>query len=169
VRYGAIRKGTTIDEQIGPVQIEGDRVWFGKTFYDGEGNTGIGGFGYFDAGTRTYKLFSPPELADWSVSAILVDPRFVWLGLVDRGEGAEITGGLLRFDRESEEIKSIKFPDIVSNFIPSGGQIVIATDYGFALISGNRLQRYVLDCTSDGRLQIVPTTTGNSDLLDARE
>jgi len=32
VRDGYRRSGTTIDEHIGPWQIEGDRLWFGKTF-----------------------------------------------------------------------------------------------------------------------------------------
>ena len=45
---------------IGPYQIDGARIWFGKNFYDGEGDTGVGAFGYFDTSTRAYTLFSPP-------------------------------------------------------------------------------------------------------------
>ena len=64
-----------ISEEIGPHQLEGNRLWFGKTFYNGEGRTGVGGFGYFDATTRSYRLYSPPEIHRWSVSAIRVSPR----------------------------------------------------------------------------------------------
>jgi hypothetical protein len=46
-----------IREQIGPYQAEGDRLWFGKTFYNGEGITGVGGFGYFDAASRSYRPY----------------------------------------------------------------------------------------------------------------
>lgn len=60
------------EERIGPWKLEGDKLWFGKTFYDGEGMTGIGGFGYFEAADRKYHLFAPPEIARWSVSAIEV-------------------------------------------------------------------------------------------------
>src|SRR5580658_3200125 len=41
------------NETIGPHQVEGNRLWFGVTFYDGEGWTGTGGFGYFDASTAS--------------------------------------------------------------------------------------------------------------------
>jgi hypothetical protein len=51
------------------VQPEGDKLWFGKTFYDGEGNSGVGGFGYFDTADRQYYLFTPPEVVDCAISA----------------------------------------------------------------------------------------------------
>jgi len=41
---------------------------------------GIGAFGTFDAVTRRYTLFSPPEIARYEISAILVAPATVWLG-----------------------------------------------------------------------------------------
>src|SRR5215469_10633978 len=43
-------------EVIGPSQVEGERIWIGNNFYDGEGTTGIGAFGYFDTNTRKYTL-----------------------------------------------------------------------------------------------------------------
>jgi hypothetical protein len=85
-----------ISEEIGPHQLEGNRLWFGKTFYNGEGLTGVGGFGYFDATTRSYHLYSPPEIHRWSVSAIRVQPEIIWLGLYRRGEYGNNSGGLLR-------------------------------------------------------------------------
>ena len=69
-----LRENTIIDEKIGPVESDGDKLWFGKTFYDGERNSGVGGFGYFDASDRQYHLIVPPEIADYSVSAIRVEP-----------------------------------------------------------------------------------------------
>src|ERR1700731_4684127 len=32
-------------EVIGPYQIEGGRIWFGNSYYDGEGMKGVGTFG----------------------------------------------------------------------------------------------------------------------------
>ena len=46
----------TFDERIGPWQLTEGTLWFGKTFYDGEGHTGVGGFGYFDAARKAYRL-----------------------------------------------------------------------------------------------------------------
>ena len=51
-----------INEQIGPHQLEDGRLWFGKTFYNGEGLSGVGGFGYFDTGTHLSPLLPARNL-----------------------------------------------------------------------------------------------------------
>ena len=42
VKDDFVRENTTIEESIGPVQSEDDKLWFGKTFYDGEGKLRCG-------------------------------------------------------------------------------------------------------------------------------
>lgn len=100
-----------IEEAIGPWQVEDGWLWFGKAFYDGEGYTGVGGFGFFDTRDRRYHLFAPREILDWSVSAIWVDEAAIWLGLVHHGEWGETAGGLLRWDRSAQKAKRIPFED----------------------------------------------------------
>lgn len=68
-------------EVIGPYQIEGEKLWFGNSYYDSEGMRGVGAFGYFDTATREYTLFSPPEVAPYEIGAILVEPDMAWLAL----------------------------------------------------------------------------------------
>src|ERR1035437_214942 len=80
VKDGYVRAGTEIEDSIGPWQEDG-QIWFGKTFYDGEGSTGVGGFGYFDMNERRLHMFAPPEIADRSVSAINVGPDAAWMAL----------------------------------------------------------------------------------------
>lgn len=82
--YGPV--GTELHESAGPCQLVDKRLWFGKTFYDGEGSTGIGGFGYLDTATRQYVMFSPPAIRPYSVTALLVEPDTVWLGATWWGE-----------------------------------------------------------------------------------
>ncbi len=48
VKDGYPREQTKIQESIGPGRCWTGVLWFGKSFYDGEGITGVGGFGYFD-------------------------------------------------------------------------------------------------------------------------
>jgi hypothetical protein len=147
------------NEEIGPHQLEGGRLWFGKTFYNSEGLTGVGGFGYFDAATATYRLYSPPEIQRWSVSAILVKADCVWLALYRRGEYGNSSGGLLRWDRETAQVRSFAIPDIVTSIamsITQAGEVVYlgATD-GIVALHGDRIASYFIDRTTGGRYIIA--------------
>ncbi|MDA0207605.1 MAG: hypothetical protein O2795_19995 [Acidobacteria bacterium] len=99
VSNGYTEENSTFNETIGPYQFDAQRLWFGLTFYDGEGWTGVGALGAFDVQTRTFAMHYLPEMANWSVSALLVEPDAVWLGLVLNGEGPPYSGGLVRWDR----------------------------------------------------------------------
>jgi hypothetical protein len=156
VKDGYVREQTNIEEQIGPWNLEEDNLWFGKTFYDGEGTNGVGGFGYFDAIARNYHLFTPPELAGWSVSAIDVEPNAVWMALAASGEYGGASGGLLRYDRRSGALRRFEFPDIGVRFIRAGGILLAATDFGIAVVEDNLVKRYFVDRTAGGRLRVAP-------------
>ena len=81
---GACAEASVVSEfqdRIGPRAADGDRLWFGKTFYDGEGVEGVGGLGYFDAATSRFEILTSPLIADWSVTAIHVEPEHIWLAL----------------------------------------------------------------------------------------
>jgi hypothetical protein len=153
-----VRENTIIDEKIGPAQSEGDKLWFGKTFYDGEGNSGVGGFGYFDASDRQYHLFVPPEIADYSVSAIRVEPDAVWLGIFQFGEYGGSPAGVLRYDRKAQAIRKYELPDAVYGLTTSGNRTLLPTSSGIAVIEGDEISRYFVDRTTDGRLRIAEAT-----------
>jgi hypothetical protein len=131
VKNGYVRASTEINESIGPWQMEDKRIWFGKTFYDGEGSSGVGGFGYFDMNERRFHMFAPPEIADWSVSAIDVGSDAVWMALVQNGEYGESSGGLLRYDRQSGVVRRLGLPDVVLRIVRAGGKLLAATDLGW--------------------------------------
>lgn len=155
VKDGYVEKGTEIDERIGPWKLEGTRLWFGKTFYDGEGSTGVGGFGYFDIVDRTHHLFAPPEIADYSVSAIAINPDAVWMALVRNGEYGGTSGGLLRFDRRTEIVQKLKMPDIGTRCVEAGSRLLVATNFGVAVIEDGTVRRYFVDRKIDGALVIA--------------
>jgi hypothetical protein len=147
--------GAILNEHIGPWKLEGNRLWFGKTFYDGEGHTGIGGFGYFDSETGKYRLFAPPEIAGWSVSALDVGVDAVWLALMHRGEWGNTGGGLLRFDRRSETAQKLDLPDLAKQSLRVGDRLLFATDFGIAVVENGRVRRYFIDRTTGGRWRAV--------------
>lgn len=155
VANGYVEKGTEIDERIGPWTLEGTRLWFGKTFYDGEGTTGVGGFGYFDVADRKYRLFAPAAIADYSVSAIAIDPDAVWMALVTNGEYGGTSGGLLRFDRRTEMVQKLEMPDIGTRCIEAGGRLLVATNFGVAVVEDGVVKRYFVDRKMDGARVIV--------------
>ena len=153
-----VRDNTIIAESIGPAQSEGDKLWFGKTFYDGEGNSGVGGFGYFDASDRQYHLFVPPEVADYSVSAIRVEPDAVWMGIFQSGEYGGSPAGVLLYDRKTQAIHKYELPDAVYGLTVSGNRTLAPTSSGIAVIDGDKVSRYFVDRTTDGRLRIAEAT-----------
>jgi hypothetical protein len=149
-----------ISEQIGPYQGDGDRLWFGKTFYDGESVTGVGGFGYFDADSRSYTLYAPPEIWPWSVSALLLEPDALWLGLLDRGEGDDVSGGLLRWDRASKSVGYFDLKTNIHQIVRWSDAVYLATGDGIEVLQGDEVKRYIVDATANGRLQVVACDGG---------
>ena len=61
---------TKIKECVAVPRVVDGTLWFGKSFYDSEGLSGVGGFGYFDTNALKYRIYSPPEIWRWSTTAI---------------------------------------------------------------------------------------------------
>src|SRR5579884_579976 len=131
-------------EVIGPYQAEDGRIWFGKQFYDSEGMRGVGAFGYFDSATRAYTLFSPPEVAGYEISAIVVRPDCVWLGL-DRfvEDISKVPGGLVRWDRATHAVQKFPLEFEVTRISLQGDSLRLETRDGYALFQAGALRRFL--------------------------
>lgn len=168
---GYTRKVATMNEEIGPMQVVAGTRWFGKTFYDAEGVTGVGGFGYFDPATKAPVLYSPKEIRDRSVTGMLVEPDAVWLGIAHRGEWGTSGGGILRFDRATQQVTQVPLREIVHKIVRSGDALVLDTDFGAAIFDGSNIRRFFVDETTDGRLRVaeaIPSRLGVPDLQAAQ-
>ena len=147
---------TDLEEEPGPYQIAGSRIWFGKTFYDGEGTSGVGGLGYFDTATSQYRFFQIPELVDWSVSAILIEEDAAWIGLVGHPEGEPYAGGLVRYDFTSGTSDSFPVKEVVHHIVRWQDRLYVATKNGAYLLRENRLvKRYRVEPDIDNRFILV--------------
>jgi hypothetical protein len=156
VRDGYDSAETAIEEKIGPFQVVGDRIWFGKTFYDGEGTTGVGGVGYFDSSRLEYTFLKIPEVARWSVSALLVEDESVWIGLVQHPEGPDVGGGLLRYDLKSGTIKKYPIQDVVLRIKRWEDRVYVATSRGVSVLQGDRLtDSYVIEPDMNNKFYLV--------------
>jgi len=144
------------EEVIGPHQIEGDKLWFGNNFYDGEGERGVGAFGYFDAATRQCQLYSPPDVAPYEVSAILVEPNVVWLGLDYSSEDISIfPGGLVEWNKTTQAIHRYPIEFVVSQIERQAGELRLTTKDGFALLQNGVLSRFLVRTDAAGKMQIT--------------
>ena len=94
---------------------------------DGEGNSGVGGFGYFGTKDRQFHLFLPPEVADYSISAICVEPETVWMGIDYFGEYGDSPAGVLRYDRNTHAVHKYDLPDAVYGLITSGDRLSVSS------------------------------------------
>lgn len=131
-------------EVIGPHQVDGGKIWFGNSYYDGEGDTGVGAFGYFDTSTRQYTLFSPPQVANWEISAILVERDAVWLGLDSFTEDiSTVPQGLVRWDRSTQAVRFYPLEFAITKIQRQGDALRLETRYGHALYQDGKVRRYL--------------------------
>lgn len=153
--YGGGLEPENFNETIGPYQLDGNLLWFGLTFYDGEGSRGIGGFGNFNVSTNRFAMVYPPEFADWSVAALLVEPKAIWFSLSRRPEGAEYSGGLVRWERATDTLQHWPETPLVSGIVRVGQRLLMATNEGVAILEDGELTRYLLDVDRDGNYGLV--------------
>lgn len=153
---GGYDSASAIGEAPGPFQVDSSRIWFGKTFYDGEGESGVGGVGHFDTVNSTYTFLNIPEMAPWSVSALLVDDQILWIGLVGHPEGADYSGGLLRHDLKTGNTRRIPIGEVIQRIKAWNGRIYVATGGGASVIEGERVvSRFMVEPDLSGEYIIV--------------
>jgi len=106
----------------------------------------VGAFGYFDTETRRYTMFSPPEVAPFEISAILVEPNTVWLGLdVFTEDISTIPGGLAQWDMATHAIRKYPLEFAVARITREGNSLRLTTRGGYAMLTGGKVQRFQTD------------------------
>jgi hypothetical protein len=142
-------------ETIGPTQVVGPRLWFGKDFYSGEGFVGIGGFGYFDTTSRSFRIFSIPEVQKAPVFAIYVEGDIVWLGLGYRGEWGDSGQGLLRVDMRTMRTRKYAVPGMATSIARHAGRLYVGTSEGVSVVlPDDSIQNSVIDIARDGTFHL---------------
>jgi hypothetical protein len=156
VRQGYSEDLAELGEDPGPYQVVGSRIWLGKTFYDGEGWSGVGGFGYFDTKTSRYTWLDIPELADWSVSALLIEEDAAWIGLIWYPEAEPFGGGLLRYDFKSGTSQKLPTEEVIYQIVRWKDRVYVGTKNGAYQVQGATLTKhYAVEPNIDGRFILV--------------
>ena len=142
-------------ETIGPTQVVGTRLWFGKDFYSGEGSVGVGGFGYFDTTTRSFRIFSIREVQKAAVFAIYIEGDIVWLGLGHRGEWGDSGDGLLRVDMRTMRTRKYAVPGMATSIDRYAGRLYVGTSEGLSVVlPDDSVQSTVIDIARDGTFHL---------------
>jgi hypothetical protein len=151
-------KDSEFDERIGAWQAERGGFWFGKTFYDGEGKTGVGALGFVTESGQ-YSLLEIPALFDWSVDTLLVEPDALWAGLVNHPEGEDRSGGLLRYDRTTQRAEIQKIPSVILRIVHVAGAVFLGTTHGLYVSRSGTVTWYHMEPDVTGSLVVITETT----------
>ena len=145
-----------IEGDIGPFVLDGNKIWFASTFYDGEGVSGVGAVGSFDISTRKYEMRHLPEIAPWSGSAILLDDGDLWIGLMRRPEGADYGAGLLRYNIATGAVTKYAVADYIHTIDRLGDTLYCGTSHGLYTVRGSKVTQLRFEPDGQGKLIVAP-------------
>ena len=158
-RYHELRpkaqKAESLENDIGPYAAAGTKLWFADTFYDGEGVSGLGAIGSFDAVTHAFEMRNLPEIAAWSGSALVVDGRDLWVGLMGRPEGANYGGGLLRYNMDTGKVTTYPVHDLIHTLDIVGDTLYCGTSHGLYTVRGGKVTQLRFEPDAIGKLSML--------------
>lgn len=115
-------------------------IWFGISFYAGEGVNGVGGIGRYDPKTGQTVIRRPQALLESSINHIVHDGQWLWLGTIGYYEcsGDVPAHGLIRYEWEADRIEAFEGQDdgpcgfAVHDFLLEKKYLWVATDLGLS-------------------------------------
>lgn len=130
-----------LEAEIGAFDVRNGEIWFGLSFYDGEGISGVGGWGRFDPRDGRYRIRWGEPAPNLSVSALLHDGEALWLGLVGRHEWSLRAAGLVRLDLSDSSTQRFALPGVVDLLCPADGALWVGSRDGLFRLHGGTLER----------------------------
>ena len=129
-----------IEQCVAATFTDGDLIWFGIEFYDGEGTTGIGGFGKYDMKARKIEIVRPSLTINSSIRPLLYDGHSLWFGTYHSWEciGTPPANGLIRYEWKTGKIQSYEGTDdgpcgfLIRDILRKGRYLWVATDFGLS-------------------------------------
>lgn len=164
VEWNTLERGEwLLHATVGPSAIVGEQLWFGLKFYDGEGMSGVGGFGVLDPASGRLQVRYPPAMADWSVASLAVEDSVLWLGLASYGEGSTSGGGVARYDIRNGRLSRYDLPGVVTGILPAGSAVYFAGERGLHVLrrgtAGDVLDRLTVRLDRDGAPHVLRIRT----------
>lgn len=115
-------------------------VWFGISFYAGEGTDGVGGIGRYDPKTGQTVIRRPKALLGSSINHIVHDGQWLWLGTTGYYEciGEPPDHGLIRYEWNADQTETFEGQDdgpcgfVVHDLLLEKKYLWVATDLGLS-------------------------------------
>lgn len=130
----------TIEQEIGAWTYYGGAVWFGISFYSGEGTSGVGGIGRHDPKSGSTVIRRPTAIRDSSIDHAVHDGQWLWLSTTGHYEciGDPPTHGLVRYDWNADRLETFEGKDdgpcgfVVHDLLLEAKYLWVATDLGLS-------------------------------------
>lgn len=102
----------SIDQTISACTQNGDDIYFGISFYAGEGTSGVGGIGLYNIKTKDVEIRRLPIISGSSVTNIAFDGKVLWISTAHHYEcsGTPPADGLILYNWDKKIIQD--FEDI---------------------------------------------------------
>jgi len=140
--------------RIGPSQFHKGNIWFGLFFPELWGESGIGGYGYFDTESLQYSVHYRPEWADWAASAFSVKGNTMWVGLYYQGDITTGSGGAVRYDLHTGGSLHIAIPEMVHVIQEWQGAVFFGTANGVWILDDEQLTQGYFAVDQQGVYQL---------------
>ncbi|MDH5192671.1 MAG: hypothetical protein OEW32_03190 [Nitrospira sp.] len=130
----------SIEQTVSDWTEQGGSIWFGISFYSGEGVSGVGGIGRFDPLLHKTVIRRPKVILNSSIHRIVHDGAWLWFGTVGHYEctGDPPTHGLLRYKWDTNQIESFEGREdgpcgfLVHDLLLEQQALWVATDLGLS-------------------------------------
>jgi hypothetical protein len=135
-----LRNAESIEQTVSDWTERDGFIWFGISFYSGEGVDGVGGIGRFDPLLNKTLIRRPKAILDSSINRIVHDGEWLWFGTVGHYEcmGQPPTHGLLRYTWGTDQIESFEGKEdgpcgfLVHDLLLEQHALWVATDLGLS-------------------------------------
>ncbi|MGH7594717.1 MAG: rhodanese-like domain-containing protein [bacterium] len=113
---------THVESIISAATYANGKIWVGFSFYQGRGQQGYGGIGFYDLATGDLGILRHPALVNHSVRDLMVTEEMIFVATIAEYElSREVGNGLVMIDRKTLQVSAL---------IPPGTPVVWHKDGG---------------------------------------
>lgn len=108
---------------ISAATLADNKIWVGFSFYEGEGNTGYGGIGFYDLQTGAIGVLRHPAFVNHSVRDLMITDAMIYVATIDEFElSREVGNGLVLIDRKTLQVRALAPPGTTIVWHKDGGE-----------------------------------------------